>query len=50
MITVPGGTSSVVLSLYGLPPELDAGGVERCAAELLAATRQISDAAAYQTL
>lgn len=46
----PDGTAALVLSLYGLPPELDAGGVERCAAELLAATRQISDAAAYQTL
>jgi flavin reductase (DIM6/NTAB) family NADH-FMN oxidoreductase RutF/DNA-binding IclR family transcriptional regulator len=46
----PDGTAALVLSLYGLPPELDAGGVERCATELLAATRQISDAAAYQTL
>ncbi|MEA5456781.1 flavin reductase [Sinomonas sp. JGH33] len=46
----PDGTAVLVLSLYGLPPELDADGVERCAAELLAAARHISGAAAYQAL
>jgi hypothetical protein len=35
----------LVLSLYGLPPELDAESVHRCTRELLAATQQIASIA-----
>lgn len=41
----PDGTAVLVLSLYGLPSDLDAEAVQRCTKELLAATQRIASLA-----
>lgn len=43
------GTAVLVLSLYGLPPGLDAEGVDRCSTELLTAARQIASTTSAPT-
>jgi flavin reductase (DIM6/NTAB) family NADH-FMN oxidoreductase RutF/DNA-binding IclR family transcriptional regulator len=44
-VLAPDGTAVLVLSLYGLPSELDAEAVQRCTNELLAAAQQIASTA-----